>query len=290
MSTFTTSDGCALDYRVDGPDDAPDTLVLLHGWSQSRAMFDRALPSLSGRVRVITYDQRGHGQSGKPGHGARIARLATDLNELLDHLGVASAHMGGHSMGASVLWSYIDTYGTSRLRSLIIIDQPSACVILPWMDPEEAGQAGAILDFAGADQFVRAIATDNRDVRYSFLVSMLTKDIPTDDLAWMAEENLKLPAPWGARLLLDHIMQDWRDVLPRIDVPTLVLAGEVSHVAPASQAWTAEHIGGAELRTFTKAEGGAHFPFFEESAAFCEVVTEFLARHPMERKSAPVGG
>jgi pimeloyl-ACP methyl ester carboxylesterase len=290
MGTFTTSDGCALDYRVDGPDDAPDTLVLLHGWSQSRAMFDRALPSLSGRVRVITYDQRGHGQSGKPDHGARIARLATDLNELLDHLGVASAHMGGHSMGASVLWSYIDTYGTSRLRSLIIIDQPSACVILPWMDPEEAGQAGAILDFAGADQFVRAIATDNRDVRYSFLVSMLTKDIPADDLAWMAEENLKLPAPWGARLLLDHIMQDWRDVLPRIDVPTLVLAGEVSHVAPASQAWTAEHIGGARLRTFTKAEGGAHFPFFEKSAAFCEAVTEFLARHPMERKSAPVGG
>ena len=72
-------------------------------------------------------------------------------------------------------------------------------------------------------------------------------------------------------------MQDRRDVLPGVDVPTLVLAGEVSHVAPASQARTAEHIPGARLRTFTKADGGAHFPFYEEPTAFCRVVTEFLA-------------
>src|SRR5204863_151784 len=83
-------------------------------------------------------------------HGARIARLAADLHELLDHLDVGSAHMGGHSMGASVLWSYIDTHGTSRLNSLVLIDQPSACVVLPWLEPEEAAQAGAILNFTGA--------------------------------------------------------------------------------------------------------------------------------------------
>src|SRR6185436_2731592 len=133
MSTFTTTDGCTIDYRVDGPADAADTLVLLHGWSQSRAMFDRALPALSTTYQVITYDQRGHGESGKPDRGARIARLAADLHELLDHLGVATAHMAGHSMGASVLWSYIDTHGTSRLDSRIVVDQPSACVVLPWL-------------------------------------------------------------------------------------------------------------------------------------------------------------
>ena len=86
MSTFTTTDGCTIDYRVDGPADAADTLVLLHGWSQSRAMFDRALPALSTTYQVITYDQRGHGESGKPDRGARIARLVADLHELLDHL------------------------------------------------------------------------------------------------------------------------------------------------------------------------------------------------------------
>src|SRR3954471_10989503 len=289
MTAFTTSDGCVLDYRVDGPADASDTLVLLHGWSQSRAMFDRALPSLSRDVQVVTYDQRGHGESGKPDHGGRIARLAADLHELLDHLDVTTAHMGGHSMGASVLWSYIDTHGTSRLDSLVVIDQPSACVVLPWLDPETAGQAGAILDFEGAEGFVRAVAVDDRAVRHGFLVSMLTKGIAADDLTWMSQENLKMPAAWGARLLLDHIMQDWRDVLPRIDVPTLVLAGEVSHVAPASQAWTAEDIPGARLRTFTATEGGSHFPFYESPAPFCEAVTGFLAEIAVGKESATVG-
>jgi pimeloyl-ACP methyl ester carboxylesterase len=180
-------------------------------------------------------------------------------------------------MGASVLWSFIDMYGTSRLRSLIVVDQPSACVVLPWMESAEAAEAGAILDFPGADQFVRAVAADNHDVRHAFLTSMLTRDIPDDDLAWMAGENRRMPPVWGARLLLDHIMQDWRDVLPRIDVPTLVMAGEVSHVAPASQEWTAAHIKGARLRTFTKAEGGAHFPFFEQPGPFCQDVSDFVA-------------
>jgi pimeloyl-ACP methyl ester carboxylesterase len=290
MTTFTTTDGCTLDYRVDGPEDALDTLVLLHGWSQSRAMFDRALPSLSRSTRVVTYDQRGHGESGKPDYGARVARLAADLHELLDHLDVKTAHMGGHSMGASVLWSYIDTHGTSRLDSLIVIDQPSACVVLPWLDAGTAGEAGAILDFAGAEGFVRAVAVDDREVRHGFLVSMLTKGIAADDLTWMSAENLKMPAPWGARLLLDHIMQDWRDVLPRIEVPTLVLAGEVSHVAAASQAWTADHIPGAQFRTFTAAEGGAHFAFFEEPEAFSPVIAEFVARHSVQRETTTVGG
>jgi pimeloyl-ACP methyl ester carboxylesterase len=289
MSTFTTSDGCTLDYRVDGPADTADTLVLLHGWSQSRAMFDRALPALSAGTRVITYDQRGHGESAKPDHGARIARLAADLHELLDHLGVERAHMGGHSMGASVLWSYLDMHGTGRLQSLIVMDQPSACVVLPWMEQGEATAAGAILDFAGAEGFVRAIAVDDRQVRHSFLVSMLTAGIAADDLTWMSEENLKLAGPWGARLLLDHVMQDWRDVLPRIDVPTLVVAGEVSHVAAASQAWTAEQIPGARLRLFTEAEGGAHFPFFELPAPFCQAVNEFVGEHATGRQPASVG-
>jgi len=78
-------------------------------------------------------------------------------------------------------------------------------------------------------------------------------------------------------------MQDWRDVLPRIDVPTLVVAGEVSHVAPASQQWTAEHVPGAQLRTFSADEGGSHFPFYEGPEHFARVLLDFLAGTPGPR-------
>lgn len=277
MGTLITRDGCELDYRTAG--DGPDTLVLLHGWSQSGAMFDRLVPHLAGSLRVVTYDMRNHGESGRSDNGHRVASLAADLRELLDHLGIARAHLLGHSMGSSVLWSFIDQYGTGRLRSLVVLDQPSVCVSMPWMTAEEGPQAGAILDFPGTEGFVAALlGPDSETVRRSFLVSMLTPDIPAADLDWLYAENLKMALPFGAKLLNDHAMQDWRDVLPRIDVPTLVVGGEVSHVAPGSQEWSAKQIPGAELRIFTRAEGGAHFPFFESPDTFAPVLLDFLRR------------
>ncbi|WP_072803411.1 alpha/beta fold hydrolase [Rhodococcoides yunnanense] len=278
MSTFTTSDGAVLDVRDTGPVESGRVLVMLHGWSQSRAMFDRVIPLLAPSARVISFDQRGHGESSKPATGARIARLAADLHELLEYLGVETATFLGHSMGVSVLWSYLDSHGSSKFEKFVIVDQPSACAVLPWMTPKDAQEAGAILDFEGAAQFASAVAgPDGPTARHAFLVSMLTPNIPADDLEWMYNENLKLPAAWGARLLFDHIMQDWRDILPTIDVPTLVIAGEVSHVAPESQVWTKDHITGAQFRKFTEAEGGAHFPFFENPAPFAESIIGFIS-------------
>ncbi|WP_173086353.1 alpha/beta fold hydrolase [Phytohabitans rumicis] len=275
MGEFTTCDGCTIKYRDTGAGD--DTLVLLHGWSQSQAMFGRLTGLLDAELRVVTYDMRNHGESGRTGDGARIASLAADLHELLDHLGIDRAHLLGHSMGASVLWSYADQYGTARIRSLVVVDQPSVCTVMPWMDPAEATDAGAILDFPGAAGFAQTLlGPDSAAARRSFLTSMLTPDVSDDDFAWLYAENLKLPMPYGAMLLIDHVMQDWRGVLRRIDVPTLVVGGEVSHVAPASQAWSASQIPGARLRVFARAEGGAHFPFFESPKDFAGVLTEFL--------------
>lgn len=284
MATFTTTDGVEIDFRDTGATASGRTLVLLHGWSQSRATWDRAVPALAAQHRVVSYDHRGHGRSGKPDHGARVARLAADLAELVAHLGIGSYDLVGHSMGASVAWSHIDNQGTGALDSLVVVDQPSACVVLPWMTPEEGAAAGAILDFPSTEGFVGAVgAPDATETRRAFLVSMLSDVLPEDDLAFLFGENMQMPGPWGARLLLDHAMQDWRDVLPRIDVPTLVVAGEVSHVAPASQQWTAEHVPGARLRTFGADEGGSHFPFYEGPAHFTRVLLDFIAGTPGPR-------
>lgn len=284
---LTTSDGAILDYRDTGAGSTGRTLVMLHGWSQSRAMYDRVIPLLSEKYRVVTYDQRGHGESPTPTGGARIARLAQDLVELLDHLAIASADLVGHSMGSSVVWSFVDQLGTARADSLILVDQPSACVALPWMSGEDARDAGAILTFPGAQGFVDGVlGPDSLEVRSAFLTSMLTADIPAADYEFMLAENLKLDAGFGARILLDHVMQDWRDMLSSIDVPTLVTAGEVSHVAPASQEWTAAHIPGAQLRVFTAAEGGAHFPFFEAPEPFAEAIDGFLDSLPTPARLA----
>jgi len=275
MTDFITRDGCSITYRVTGAGE--QTLVILPGWSQTAAMFDRTIEALGRDLRVVSYDHRNHGESGRSDGGARIASLAADLDELLGQLGIEKAHLLGHSMGCSVLWSYIDRFGTDRIQSTVLVDQPSVCALVPWLEPADAAEVGAIMDFAGADAFARALlGPDSDQARADFLTSMLTPDISADDYAWMLAENMKLPMPFGAKLLLDHVTQDWRDVLPRIDVPTLVTGGAVSHVAASSQEWIAAQIPGAKLVVFSREDGGAHFPFYEQPKAFAKVLEDFI--------------
>ncbi|MDT9702516.1 alpha/beta hydrolase, partial [Streptomyces sp. P17] len=76
--------------------------------------------------------------------------------------------------------------------------------------------------------------------------------------------------------LLSHCTNDWRDILSRIDRPTLVTGGTVSHVSPRSQRFIHGQIAGSIYREFSDEEGGAHFPFLEAPDVFSRVVGDFL--------------
>ena len=65
-------------------------------------------------------------------------------------------------------------------------------------------------------------------------------------------------------------------MLPRIDVPTLVIGCDGSHVAPSSQRYIAEQIPDAQLHVFPVEVASSHFPFLENPAAFNTVVEKFL--------------
>jgi non-heme chloroperoxidase len=64
----------------------------------------------------------------------RIARFSTDLKEFVDTIGVKSAYFCGWSMGVSVLWSYIDLFGTSKIKKAIFIDEPISIAARPEWD------------------------------------------------------------------------------------------------------------------------------------------------------------
>ena len=96
-------------------------------------------------------------------------------------------------------------------------------------------------------------------------------------LSFVMAELDTVPAYVGVPLLFDHCAQDWRDVLPRIDVPTLVIGCDGSHVDPSSQRYIAEQIPNAALHVFPTEIASSHFPFLENPAAFNNVVEQFLA-------------
>ena len=276
MSTFTTNDGVELAYHDRGGEGFP--LVLLHGWGQTQAMFRHQLADLAPDQRVITVDLRGHGLSSKPRYGYRMARLSRDVWELLDHLRLERVDALGWSMGVSVWWSFIDQYGTDRIRKLIAVDQPSAVAAVPWMSAQDQSSSGAIFDVAALVTLGAALnGDDGITTRDGFVRSMFSGDATDPDvLSFVMAELDTVPAYVGVPLLFDHCAQDWRDVLPRIDVPTLVIGCNGSHVNPSSQAYIAQQIPDATLHVFPTDVASSHFPFLENPAAFNHVVEDFL--------------
>src|SRR6266511_162530 len=78
------------------------SILLLHGLASSSHIWDLVAPRLAPRFRVVAYDQRGHGLSGKPSSGYGFDRLVADAAAVIRSLGLRRPVVVGHSWGANV--------------------------------------------------------------------------------------------------------------------------------------------------------------------------------------------
>ncbi|GAA5158782.1 alpha/beta hydrolase [Pseudonocardia eucalypti] len=110
-----TAAGIGLYAEVEGPADAPVTLVFSHGWTLDSRIWDPVVRSVlahSPATRVVRYDHRGHGSSDSvPPHRMTIAALADDLAELIDRLAPdGKLVLAGHSMGGMTIMALAERY------------------------------------------------------------------------------------------------------------------------------------------------------------------------------------
>ena len=271
---LTTSDGVGLNLLEAG---AGPPLLMIPGWSQTAAMFRHQLEGLSDRYRVMALDMRGHGESEKPSHGYRVSRLARDVYDAIDELGLESVAVLGHSMGNAVLWSHMELFGCERFSKLIIAEQPPTLLSRFSWSQAERDVAGCITDGAElANNCDALVGPDAQGFGADFVGGMLSQSVSEQDRRFIVEQNLLMPRAAAAVLLQDTATADWRDFIPRIDLPTLIVAGKASVVPFASQAWIHEQVRNSQLIAFEASEGGSHFMFWENFGKFNRVVAEFV--------------
>lgn len=254
-------------------------LVLLPGWSQSAQTFGSQLTALSRSWRVLAIDHRGHGASSVPAAGYHVHRLAADLHDVVLALDLERVHLLGHSMGCAVIWSYLELFGSERLASLVLVDQMPCALRNPAWTDAEALQAGATMDFAGLFAFTDALRDlAGVDPRGRFLADVTSAGISLGQLGWLRSQSETFDRGHAADLIFDVATHDWRALLPHIDLPTLVVAGDSVNVPLASQNWISEQIPGAQFVCVRTPHGGTHFPFLENPETFNAVVAEFLGQ------------
>lgn len=274
MPEVETSDGVKLHYDEAGKG---PPILLIPGWSQTAAQFGAQLEGLQNRYRLIAMDHRGHGESEKPEHGYRIARLAKDVRDVLLALDLDQVTLLGHSMGCSVIWSYLDTFGADRVSRLVLVDQMPVIMANPVWSEEERLAAGPILDQESLYPTINGLAGHGGiDATRQFVGGMFTDAYEPEKVEWAIEQNLKLPRRHAATLLYNHATQDWRDVIRRITLPTLIIGGRRSLIDWRSQVWIQSVIPGSKLEVFEEDEGGNHFMFMENPEKFNRLVAAFL--------------
>ena len=90
---MVTVNGVRLAYEIHGTGEIP--LVMVHGGFESRRTWDRVVPHLADSFRVLTYDQRGYGESERPSGQVGILEHVADLATLIEHMGLSPTWVVG---------------------------------------------------------------------------------------------------------------------------------------------------------------------------------------------------
>lgn len=239
-------------------------VVLLHGVLMSGRCFENQL-ELAANHRIVIPDIRGHGESEKPLDGHTVPNYARDLHETLERLGVTRPVLVGWSMGAMVLYEYLQGFGSDDVAGIVIVDQVPTD--FSWDDGYEFG----LFTLQSLLEIVAGLQTNQRTLSREFAELMLHE--PTEEkIEFLTNEMMLVPPAIASTIVVDQTLRDYRSFLPKIDVPTLVAFGTDNKLTPPAGEWIASQIPGAELQYFD----AGHALFFERASAFNQAIADFV--------------
>jgi pimeloyl-ACP methyl ester carboxylesterase len=116
--------GLTLRWYELGRPDAPAALFV-HGFPELAVSWTHQFAGLADRYRLLALDTRGYGGSDAPFWfwSYTMRKVARDLVDVLDAMGIERAHLVGHDMGAAIVWEAVQHF-QSRFRSLAIVNGP----------------------------------------------------------------------------------------------------------------------------------------------------------------------
>jgi pimeloyl-ACP methyl ester carboxylesterase len=206
-------------------------VVLIHGYPLSGRAWDKQVPVLlEAGHRVITYDRRGFGMSSQPTSGYDYDTFAADLRTLMDELDLDEATLVGHSMGTGEVTRYLGTYGSARVARAVLVSPIPPFLLQTGDNPE--GLPASL--FEG---FIHTAKADTPAWMKGFLDSFYNVDVLggtlVSDQAFQASWNIATVASAIAAVACIPTWEtDFRDDLPEIDVPVLVVQGDADRILP----------------------------------------------------------
>jgi len=251
-------------------------VVLISAFPLTGQSWEKQLRALQDAgYRVIAYDRRGFGKSSQPGVGYDYDTFAHDLDILLTQLDLRDAMLVGHGMGTGEVTRYLATHGSARVRKAVML-APLPPFLLRTADNAEGVRQEVF------DAIMRAIVAD----RPAFMKVLLDDCFNVDVLGAprVSEQDMQLfwtvAVSASARGTLDCVqtwLTDFRQDLPRIDLPALIVQGDQDRIFPI-------HVTGKRLPALIKdaqlvvIEGGPHAVHWTHAEEVNRAMLDFLGQ------------
>jgi 3-oxoadipate enol-lactonase len=240
--------------------------VLIHGHPFDHTMWDPQVKAFSKFYKVIAPDLRGYGSSSLPGKGVtKFEDYATDVLLLLDVLKIDVFHLAGLSMGGQIIME-IFRQAPERIKSLIFADTFAS------LDTPEVKQsrydAATRLENEGMDGYADEVIS-------KMITPEHVKTMPgaANHVLKMMKSTSPAAAATALRARAERI--DYlKEVLPEIDIPTLVIVGRKDEFTPVAKAEELQrNLQNCKLVII---EDAGHMPNLEHPDQFNDAVLSFL--------------
>lgn len=254
--------GISIAYEDAG--DGP-AVLLIHGHPFDHTMWRPQIDALAVGHRVIAPDLRGYGQTTVVAGVTLLEEFARDLAALLDALAVETVTVVGLSMGGQIAMAFVQLF-PARVAALVLADT-FAQLDLP------AQRTGR---FETADRIVR----EGMERYAAELLPRMIAPASAQHHPEVAEHVSRMmrgtdPVGAAAALRGRALRQDYIPLLPRIDVPTLVLVGSNDEFTPVADAERMHaHLPNASVVVI---DGCGHMPNLERPDEFNAQLQDFLA-------------
>jgi pimeloyl-ACP methyl ester carboxylesterase len=271
MPRVSLPTGVSLYYEVSG---LGEPVLLIMGTGADHSMWDVTVPAYANRFRVITYDNRGTGQSDCPSdpESYRMRVLADDAAALLDVMGVERAHVSGLSLGSTVA------------QELAI------------EHPERVTSLQLHCTWGRTDEWLRrlfdgmAYPVERNDLKAFVRTAFMWVMSPTylnervDEVARIERDYLlENPHPPSRAGLLGHLhadrTHDSLDRLAHIRAATLITSGELDWQIPTRYGREVQaRISGSRMHVFAGPHS-SHMAYTEMAHEFNALSRDFLEEH-----------
>ena len=250
-------------------------VVLIHGYPLDGHSWEKqTVALLDAGFRVITYDRRGFGQSSQPASGYDYDTFAADLNALMEELDLRDAVLAGFSMGTGEVARYIALYGSQRVAKAAFIAS-----LEPFLLKTDDNPAGA-----APLEFFQGVSDRAKKDRYAHYTAFYHDFYNLDEYLGtrISEEALRnswdVAASGGfvaAYLAPLTWITDFREDIPKVDVPSLIMHGNKDNILPIDSTGRPFHqaLPSAE---YVEIEGGPHGMLWTHADEVNKALLNFL--------------